>query len=163
MRSFQHKLAHLILSGALLLPLAGNAATPLESASFTTTSGQPGKLVAGQGRVLVVNFWATWCGPCREELPMLDRLSKQWKSQGIEVVGVAMDTRVEVNNFLKFSKVSLPVLIGDAETLSLARALGNTQGGLPFTVVFDKQGKQVATLLGKLDEKTITDTVMRYR
>ncbi|GGY09697.1 TlpA family protein disulfide reductase [Paludibacterium paludis] len=157
------RLKSLMLGAMLMLPPTAFAATPLDTASFTTVSGQSARVSAGQGRVLVVNFWATWCGPCREELPMLDRLAKPWKGQGIDVVGIAMDTRIEVNNYLKFSKLTLPVLIGNAETLNLSRALGNHQGGLPFTVVFDRQGKQVATLLGKLDEKTITDTVMRYR
>lgn len=131
----------------------------LDQARFTTLNGTSQTLAQWRGKVVVLNFWATWCGPCREEMPMLDALRSQWRNQGVEVVGIALDQPVEVQNFLRSLRIGYPVLLGDADTLSLMRSLGNRTGGLPFTVILDRQGKVVARLTGKLSEQNLRQAV----
>ncbi|RQW24994.1 TlpA family protein disulfide reductase [Rhodobacteraceae bacterium CH30] len=135
------------------------ASTDLDQARFSTLSGQSQNLAQWRGKVVVVNFWATWCGPCREEMPMLDALRSQWRGRKAEVVGIALDQPVQVQNFVRSLRISYPVLLGDADTLTLMRSLGNKTGGLPFTVVLDRQGKIVARLTGKLTEQNLRQAV----
>lgn len=148
---------------ALLLLLPAHASPALNNASFTElSSSKPVALPSLRGRVTVVNFWATWCGPCREEMPMLDKLARQLAPHGVTVVGIALDNKPEVQSFVKLLKIGYPIWLGDADTISLMRAAGNSSGGLPYTVVLDRKGNTVATLLGKLDEKQVLDAVRRH-
>lgn len=145
---------------ALLLAVSLPAfAADLASARFTTPDGRPAQLSAWRGKVVVVNFWASWCAPCREEMPMLESLRQRYRARGLEVVGVALEQPVDAQNFASSVGISYPVLIGDADTATLMRSLGNASGGLPYTVVLDRQGKVVARLLGRLSEATLLGAV----
>ncbi|MGL6070250.1 TlpA family protein disulfide reductase [Craterilacuibacter sp.] len=137
--------------------LAGSS--NLDQTRFSSLNGKSQTLAQWRGKVVVVNFWATWCAPCREEMPMLDALRSRWRNQGVEVVGIALDQPVEVQNFLRSLRIGYPVLLGDADTLGLMRSLGNSTGGLPFTVILDRQGKVVARLTGKLSEQNLRQAV----
>ena len=105
-----------------------------------------------RGKVLVVNFWAPWCGPCRAEMPGFDRLQQQFGAQGLQFVGIALDAPDKVTAFLADHPVSYPVLQGAVGGQELARAAGNRLGGLPYTLILDRRGTPVATLTGGLDE-----------
>ncbi|WP_293813633.1 TlpA disulfide reductase family protein [uncultured Aquitalea sp.] len=148
---------------ACALPLAAQADTPLAQTRFGTLDGKGSTtLSAWRGKVVLVNFWATWCAPCREEMPMLNKLREQYKGKGLEVVGIALDNRTEASNFAKQLRIGYPVVIGDSDTLGLLRQLGNPAGALPYSIILDRNGQQVGKLLGKLDEKTLSDTLQRY-
>ena len=134
-------------------------ATVLDSNRFQTLSGQTQTLAAWRGKVVVVNFWASWCAPCREEMPMLDALRSRWQARGGEVVGIALEDAVSAGNLARQLRVRYPILVGNADTLALMRSLGNTSGGLPYTVVLDRQGRVVAKLTGKLSEQNLNDAV----
>lgn len=101
-----------------------------------------------QGRPLVCNFWATWCEPCREELPLLDQLYKEYESKRLQVVGIAVDNAANVREFSKLVPLRFPVLIGGAAAIDLMRQLGNSSGGLPFTVLLDASGRLRGRRLG---------------
>lgn len=93
---------------------------------------------------------------------MLNKLREQYKGKGLEVVGIALDNRTEASNFAKQLRIGYPVVIGDSDTLGLLRQLGNPAGALPYSIILDRNGQQVGKLLGKLDEKTLSDTLQRY-
>lgn len=102
------------------------------------------------GQVVLINFWATWCAPCREEMPMLDELHDEYGEQGFSVVGVALDNPGAVQSFVREIGVDYPILIGNAAGDDIARRYGNTQGVLPYSVLIGRDGTIEETLLGAL-------------
>lgn len=125
-----------------------SAPDPFYANGFPDLEGRQVDLTAFLGKPLVLNFWATWCAPCVKEMPDLDALHKKHGHVGF--VGLAVDTAVNVEKFTEKVRVSYPLLIGGHGGIKLMRALGNKQGGLPFTVVFDKHGKVARQLLGQI-------------
>jgi thiol-disulfide isomerase/thioredoxin len=99
---------------------------------------------------VVCNFWATWCAPCREEIPLLVAARQKYGPAGVEVVGIAIDNAAKVRQFSASFHISYPVLLAEADGLDLMRQLGNSGGGLPYTVVADRQGALVHRKLGAL-------------
>lgn len=135
------------VAGALVLQSRSGAAELL-GASFPDTTGKSRRLLEWRGKALIVNFWASWCAPCREEIPLLNAAQQQLGFRGLQVVGIAVDTAVNVGEFTKITTFSYPVLIADAAGIDLMRDLGNRAGGLPFNVLVDRQGRLVAHKLG---------------
>jgi thiol-disulfide isomerase/thioredoxin len=101
-----------------------------------------------QGKPLVLNFWATWCGPCVKEMPELDRFAQDMAGQGWQVLGVAIDKADAVRSFLQTTPVRFPIAVAGLDGLGLVQALGNTNGGLPFTLVLDAQGLVLQRKMG---------------
>jgi thiol-disulfide isomerase/thioredoxin len=104
------------------------------------------------GKVVVLNFWASWCPPCLREMPLLDEWQQQYGNRGLQIVGIAIDSAEAVEQFLENNPVSYPILLGNAETVELAKSLGNRTGGLPFTVIFDPLGRRLTSHNGELDQ-----------
>lgn len=129
-----------------------DAVLALTKAEFKDLSGQPGSLERWRGRVMVVNFWASWCPPCREEIPGLVKISGQFAANGLQVVGIAVDSADKAQESAKELGVSYPVLVAGLEVIDLTRRLGNKAGGLPFTVILDRHGNLVRTHLGLISE-----------
>lgn len=118
-------------------------------------SGKPQRLEQWRGKVLVVNFWATWCLPCREEIPAFMRVEKKRGDKSVQIVGIALDDADKVRAFADKLKISYALLIGGADSLGVARDLGNRAGVLPFTIVMDRAGKVVHTHAGALTEAAL--------
>jgi thiol-disulfide isomerase/thioredoxin len=140
------------LEPAAQRPAVDIAPSALYAASFPGLDDQVQALGKWQGQVVVLNFWATWCVPCREEMPMFDRVHKKLASKGVVIVGLAADDKPKVASFLQASPVSYPILIGDFEALAFARRLGNKQAALPYTAIIDRAGNIVRTKLGPYTE-----------
>jgi len=140
------------LAGPALLKLAGDGdeITALMSAKFPDLGGKVRHLEEWRDRVLVCNFWATWCAPCREEIPLLIETRARYASSGVEIVGIAIDNADKVRQFAEFMRISYPVLVAEADGLDLMRRLGNSGGGLPYTVIADRRGNLVRRKLGAL-------------
>lgn len=119
------------------------------SLQFDRPEGGKLALAPLQGQIVVVNFWATWCPPCVEELPEFDRLHRERSALGVQVVGLAVDTVDAVVRFLQIRPVGFPVGLVGFEGLGLARGLGNTGGAMPFTVLFDRAGGPLRRKLGR--------------
>jgi thiol-disulfide isomerase/thioredoxin len=121
----------------------------LFAATLTGLDNKPQALAQWQGKPLVVNFWARWCGPCRTEIPELIKLRQQYRAQGLEVIGIGIEDQAEsVRDFAKAYDMDYPLLLGKDKGLDLMRSLGNTKMGLPFTVAIDRAGKIVVLKTG---------------
>ena len=92
------------------------------------------------GKTLLINFWATWCEPCRKEMPMLNELQAQFGPAGLQVIGIALDEVENVQDFAEKLAISYPILVGVTDVMDTSRAYGNVTGMLPYSVLVDKQG-----------------------
>jgi thiol-disulfide isomerase/thioredoxin len=138
---------------ALRQEQAGNAGSAGDAGFWSLAFPRPegGELVLAtlRGRPWVLNFWATWCPPCIQEMPALDRFRKAYAGRGWEVVGLAVDGPTPVREFLQRVPVSFPIGLAGFGGTDLGKRLGNQTGGLPFTVVFDSRGRAVQRKLGE--------------
>ena len=125
-------------------PDSGNVVR-LMAASLPDTEGKSQALAQWRGKVMVVNFWATWCPPCLEEIPEFVRMQEKFGNQGLQFVGIAIDNTAKVREFAAKYRMNYPVLIGEADAIELARVAGNELGGLPFTVIVDRRGRLIGT------------------
>jgi len=123
--------------------------------SFPVLAGENACLENGQGRVRVVNFWATWCPPCIQEIPAFSRMQQKWRYRGIRFIGIAIDETSKVRSFAEQHKPTYPIWIGDLEALALTRELGNPAQGLPFTLILDTEGKPFAQKTGLMPEEEL--------
>lgn len=119
---------------------AGDGRAVLE-ASLPDVTGKKVRVADIGARVWVINFWATWCPPCRNEIPDLIAVHEAYKDRGAQVVGIAIEQPEPIPDFVKAYKMSYPVLVDRAEGLRLMREVGNNIGALPYTVVLDKDGR----------------------
>ena len=120
------------------------------SLSLATPEGGTLALSALRGRPLLLNFWATWCPPCVEELPLLDRFYRENSAKSWQVLGIAVDQRDAVQRFLARSPVAFPVVLAGFPGMELSKSLGNLSGGLPFTVVIGQDGVVAHRKMGKV-------------
>ena len=109
--------------------------------SFEDIEGQPRDSAEWSDKVRVVNFWATWCPPCRAETPAFVELQERYADRGVQFIGVAVDERELVADFADTYGVNYPMLLGGLDAVELSKRLGNRLGGLPFTVVVDRRGE----------------------
>jgi thiol-disulfide isomerase/thioredoxin len=134
----------------------GNAVTatqpdsaPLFAAALIDLSGKPASLTSYQGKPVVVNFWARWCGPCKVEIPELVSLQK--RKTGVEVLGLNVESNAAtVRDFAYAYDINYPVFLTQEPGLALMQALGNRKMVLPFTVVLNRQGNIVSTHVGAM-------------
>lgn len=136
--------------GPWLLRRTSGDARALAAARFNDLVGGTRSVAEWRGKVVVLNFWATWCAPCREEIPMLIAARERYAGSGVEILGIAIDTAAKVAEYVAQMKIPYPILLASADGLELMRTLGNQASGLPFTVLVDRAGQPVGRKLGAL-------------
>ncbi len=127
--------------------------------SWQTPDGKSIDTDKWRGKVLVVNFWASWCPPCVEEMPTLDKLQQEFKAQNVLFVGIGIDSPSNIREFLAKTPVSYPIVIGGMEGSNLSKQMGNSQGALPYTIIINSQGKATSSKLGKISEEELRNTI----
>ena len=142
-------------------PPSAPAVIALWQLEFPDLNERSQALSQWRGQVVVLNFWASWCAPCREEMPDFMDLRTQYREKGVEFIGIAIDNAANVTQFLQKQAVNYPILIGEGAAHSLARQLGNTSGALPYTVVLDRNGNIALTHLGRLPRATLDDVLTK--
>jgi len=136
--------------------LVGSARPPF------TLGGIDGNRVSASdfdGQVVLINFWATWCAPCREEMPMLAGLHERFSGQGFQVIGIAMDDVQQARDFVSEIGIAYPVLVGMTDVMATSLAYGNRAGYLPYSVLVGRDGVVRWTQLGVVDEADIAERI----
>lgn len=142
-------------------PAADTVVEQLFNQNYPDAHGATTRLDAYRGKVLVVNFWATWCAPCVEEMPELSDIQKATTARGVQILGLAVDSATKVREFNTRLQVLYPLLVLDAAGLEVARAFGNTSGALPYTVVIDRSGRIVDQTLGRIKKDRLMRVIDR--
>jgi len=127
-----------------------NAVTNLYAQSLNDLEGKPQPLAQWKGKPLLVNFWATWCGPCVREMPELMHLASEDGGKRFNVIGIGIDSPTNMSEFAAKMNVTYPLYVGGMGGTELSRGFGNTNGGLPYTVLIGADGQVIKTYLGEL-------------
>ncbi|MEY4083631.1 MAG: hypothetical protein RL483_1000 [Pseudomonadota bacterium] len=135
-----------------LSPTPAASAGWLFELSYPQANGQALALSSQRGRLTVVNFWATWCPPCVEEMPELSRIHTEMSSSGVKIIGLAVDSPSAVREFLAERPVSYPVAIVGAAGSDMAKKLGASVDALPYTVLLNQRGEVLAQKMGRIKE-----------
>lgn len=114
------------------------------------------------GKVLLLNFWATWCAPCREEMPMLVDLQSQYESAGLQVVGIALDDVQKVREFVQAFDITYPILVGSTDVMAVNQLYGNQSGALPYSVLIDRDGIIRWQFTGALQQGELVDVLQDW-
>jgi thiol-disulfide isomerase/thioredoxin len=122
----------------------------LPAFSLSDLKGKATPISVWSGKSLVINFWATWCAPCRREIPLLKTVASEWAGRDITVVGIAVDYQEKVLDFAREFKIDYPLLIGEQDALDVAAKFGMDSPALPFTVFTDRRGEVVTLFVGEL-------------
>jgi len=132
---------------------------PLMALSLPDLQGSPRSLKDWQGKVVVVNFWATWCPPCLKEIPEFVHMQDAHGAKGLQFVGIAADDPAKVREFVAKTPINYPILLAGMDVIEVARKAGNSVGGLPFTVILDRSGNWVLSHSGALDQEKLLPLV----
>jgi len=133
---------------------------PIFAATFDDLDGKPVALADFKGKPLVLNFWATWCPPCRKEIPDLVEIQSQYGERGVAIIGVAVEEKTRIPEFVRDNKINYLILLGREQGIELLQALGNRSAGLPYTVVLDRQGDVVFIKRGALTRERLEQVLL---
>jgi thiol-disulfide isomerase/thioredoxin len=138
-----------------------NQETQQKLSEFTLPdlSGKPRNIKEWQGKVLVINFWATWCPPCLKEMPEFEALHTKYENKGLQFIGIALDDADPVKEFIASKKITYPILLGEDQGTKLAHDLGNIVNTVPFTVIINKKGLVVKSHMGELSREQLLEIV----
>jgi thiol-disulfide isomerase/thioredoxin len=127
-----------------------SASKLLFAQTLTNLQGNPEAISKWKGKILIVNFWATWCAPCVEEMPELVELQQEMKAHNVQIIGIGIDSASNMREFSSKHNIDYPLYIAGMNGTELSRQFGNQVGGLPFTVLIGTDGQVKKTYLGRL-------------
>jgi thiol-disulfide isomerase/thioredoxin len=142
-------------------PLPPNVYQELLSQSWLDPQGQAIDTAKWGNKTLVINFWASWCPPCIEEMPLLAKLSTQVDASKVSIIGIAIDSPSNIRSFLAKTSVPYPIVVGGMDGSNWGKKLGNQEGALPYTVVIDPKGNKLFYKLGKLTEDDVNKSILK--
>ncbi|HCX32304.1 MAG TPA: TlpA family protein disulfide reductase [Rhodocyclaceae bacterium] len=143
--------------------IASGDGSALLALRLPDASGRVFALSDWRGKVIVANFWATWCPPCLRELPAFDRVSRRHSANEVQFVGISIDSADNVRQFAAREKIGYPLLVASTDVLSVTSPMGNRMQGLPFTVILDRSGAPRTVRLGTLSEAELEQAIARLR
>ncbi|MES9858679.1 MAG: TlpA disulfide reductase family protein [Sedimenticola sp.] len=132
----------------------------LPAFSFVDLKGASRNSSEWQNKLLVVNFWATWCPPCRDEMPLFIETQEKYAAKGVQVIGIAIDNPQMVEEFSEVYGINFPVLLGDVDAMELAERMGNSFDSLPFTAIYDRDGNTRYVQAGMISEETLQQELL---
>ncbi|RTZ58799.1 MAG: TlpA family protein disulfide reductase [Gammaproteobacteria bacterium] len=134
-----------------------------ESVDFTLpdTTDKQQSFSQWRGKLVLLNFWAPWCNPCRNETPLLIKAQNSYAGQGLQIIGLAVDEKQHVVQFMQDFGINYPVLLGVDEGIDLMEKLGNNMGALPFSAFIDPQGKVISSKLGEFTADELDNTLKK--
>ena len=122
---------------------------------LSDTYGKQHSINEWQGKIKVINFWATWCSPCLKEIPEFISLQNQYALQGVQFIGIAIDNKDAINKYLSTIQINYPILIAENEGLILARQMGNSINSVPFTIIINQQGVILERYFGEINTEKL--------
>jgi thiol-disulfide isomerase/thioredoxin len=149
-----------IVAGKYLFTGENTEQQTLPAISLVDLAGNPHALTEWQGKFLVINFWATWCPPCRQEIPEFIALQEQYADRGVQVIGIALDDRDAVAEYLEVVKIKYPTLIGDSDGIVLSEQLGNNAQTVPFTVIVSPDNQIIFRQRSETSKEEIIKIIM---
>jgi peroxiredoxin len=132
----------------------------LFAAKLSDISGNFQAISQWKGKIIVVNFWATWCPPCLEEMPELSQLQEQYKDRGLVVLGISTDELDKIQEFIKENPVSYPLLSGGIDAMNIGQSLGNNKSVLPYTVIIQADGSVAKTYFGRVNQAQLNEALI---
>ena len=114
-----------------------------------------------KNKTIVINFWASWCPPCVEEMPLLAKLSQDSDPQKVVFIGIGIDSPSNIREFLAKTSVPYPIVVGGISGSEWGKRLGNAQGALPYTIIIDSKGNKVFSKLGKITEDDVNNSILK--
>jgi thiol-disulfide isomerase/thioredoxin len=140
-------------------PAAGSLSETRLDFTLADLQGKPRHLSEWRGQALLVNFWATWCAPCRREIPLLKQTQARQAENHLQIIGVAVDFRDQVEIYAKDAEFNYPILIGQEDAMAAAEASGIEFVGMPFTLVVGPDGSMIKAHIGEIREEHIEQIV----
>ena len=137
------------------------SAGTIYTSSFMDMAGNPQSLGQWQHKLLVINFWATWCSPCKEEMPIFANLQKKYAAKGLQIIGIAADSPSNVANFAQKLSVGYPLLPDEGGAIEFSKRLGNRLGLLPHTVIIRPGGEVISARLGIIREDEFEAVIIK--
>lgn len=137
------------------------AVDTLLAQTMSDTTGTPQSLAQWKGKALVVNFWATWCAPCVEEMPELSELQTEIAPADIQIIGIGIDSAANIAQFASKYKIGYPLYTAGISATDISRQLGNQASALPFTVLIGRDGQVRKTYLGRLKMQELREDLAR--
>jgi thiol-disulfide isomerase/thioredoxin len=148
-----------IIARGLLSPTDQASAKSLPDFTLPDVSGQPHAISEWQGKLRVINFWATWCGPCLKEIPEFIELQNRYADKGLQFIGIAVDSPEAVATYLNSININYPILVGDMPAISIAHELGNHIDAVPFTVIVNQQGQIIHQHAGEFSKEQLLEVI----
>ena len=148
-----------IIARGLLSGAGQSSATSLPDFTLPDVSGQPHAISEWQGKLRVINFWATWCGPCLKEIPEFIELQNRYADKGLQFIGIAVDSPEAVATYLNSININYPILVGDMPAISIAHELGNHIDAVPFTVIVNQQGQIIHQHAGEFSKEQLLEVI----
>ena len=136
--------------------------SPLIEFSLPDLSGKIRESKEWQGKILIINFWATWCPPCLKEIPDFIKIQEKHKNNNLQFVGIAIDNKESVINYLKTININYSILIGNDEAIALSHKMGNIVNAVPFTVIVNTEGAIIHRQPGELSREKILEIITPF-